>query len=116
MIEVPVPSTIGIAGYDYWIVSNLETDQELYSKNVWADHCPWERRIRILSTLQGQEWSNSFIHEMMEAVANLYLAADMDHDKLSVITNGLHQVFENVGVRFVPRKESQDQRSSESQI
>lgn len=104
MIEIPVLGGIKIAGFDYIVVSDLESDQELLAKDVWADHYPWGRRIRVLSMQTPQEWSNSFIHEVFEAIKCLYLIGELDHNALISQTNGWHQVLEGLGIRFVPQR------------
>lgn len=105
MIEIPIPETVKVGGFDLCVDSNLKADEALSAKNAFGDHCPFVRRIRVLSTLSGQEWNNTFLHEIGEAIANIYLPGKLEHFEIEVFINALHQVIEGLGVRFVRRAE-----------
>ncbi len=101
MIEIPLPDTIKIGGYDYTIVSSNELNKELNATARYADSNDCLRRIRLSTDTSEQQTSNDFIHECLHQADSVYNSHKLDETAVTQITNGLHQVFEQLGIRFV---------------
>uniref|UniRef100_A0A6M3LRK1 SprT-like domain-containing protein n=1 Tax=viral metagenome TaxID=1070528 RepID=A0A6M3LRK1_9ZZZZ len=100
MIEVQIPASIKVGGFDYNIKIDVKTDEELKGHGWRGSQCEYSRDIEIMSTLRPQEFSSIAIHELLHAVSLVYGVDLCEHDN-GVLANGLHQVMEQLGVRFV---------------
>ncbi len=101
MIEIKIPSTIKIGGFDYEIIINQQSDQELDNNNHWGEHSSAKRWIRLHSKAKGQELTNTMIHEILHAVDSVFNNRMLTENETELLANGLHQVLEQLGIRFV---------------
>lgn len=59
-------------------------------------------RYILLDASQGSsDLSNTFIHECLEFINQSTLDRELKHRHMVAISNGLHQIFEQLGIRFV---------------
>lgn len=103
MIEVRLPRSVRIAGTTYKIKSDTKTDRELDANHWSASALGYNRRISISTRSDPQTFSESFLHEILHRVDGHYNNDDLSEKEVGVLANGLHQVFEQLGVRFVRR-------------
>ena len=99
--RIPIPQTLQIGGYDYLVLCDAETDKTLALQNAVGTEDEHPPAICLCSTLCEQEFSNVFIHEILHAVGRMYYNNGLDEGLVVQVANGLHQVFEEMGVRFV---------------
>ena len=101
MIEVDVSKGIKVGGFTYTVDASKEAYKHLNCANDYG-HCDSRNKIIRINKMDTEiEKSETFIHEMMEAIKKIYLTEDLDHWTLSHISVGIHQVMEGLGVRFV---------------
>ncbi len=101
MVEILLPSTIKIGGFDYEIKVDGETDTLLIDNDNWGEHSGRQRLLRIKSTAPPQQFSKTFIHEILHAIDLVYQNGKLSNEEVSAISNGLLQVLEQLDVRFV---------------
>ncbi len=102
MHEVTIPDTMKIGGFDYTILHNNETDKELEDIGNYGAHSEILRRIEISTRISPQQKSLVFIHEILHAIDDIYLAREINNDgTIKKLANGLFQALEQLGVRFV---------------
>jgi hypothetical protein len=102
MIELAIPLSLKVGGLDYKIECSEETARELRANGCWGEHNGWLQRIRIRKELGSQVQSQVFIHEVIHAISDIYLNGKLnDDDLVEPLSQGLTQVFEELGVRFV---------------
>ncbi len=100
MYEIEIPESIKVGGCDYTIYIDTPTDRELELDSHIGQHSDLLKRIRIRSSLLPQQFSEVFFHEVLHAVSCVY-CADLEERQVVGMSNGIHQVLEQLGVRFV---------------
>jgi hypothetical protein len=101
MMNIDIPKKIKIAGFDYKIRMDKEADKDLQSMNWLGSQSCNRQLIQVHSDQSPQQMSNTFLHEIIHAVNGLYNNNKMDEDGVNQLANGMHQVFEELGIRFV---------------
>jgi len=102
MYEIKIPDVIKIGGFDYSVVHSKENDIELKDANLWGSHSERLRRIELNTEASSQQKSATFIHECLHAIDTVYLNGQIDdHKIIRGLESGLHQILEQLGVRFV---------------
>ena len=103
MIELKLPPTIKIGGYDYTIEISPTHNQELRA-NGNRGECISDpmKRIRIDSDVDSQQFSGTFIHEITHAIDNVYSNNSLTEAQTAAIANGFLQVLEQFNIRFFP--------------
>ncbi len=101
MVEIKVPATLKIGGFDYSVEVNVIHDRELRSDGNWGQCADRLRRIRIESTSLPQQFSETFLHEVLHAIDGIYGHYELKEEQYHHLGQGLLQVFEQLGIRFV---------------
>ena len=91
---------IKIGSLDFDIEINSEADVELDSKQMYGTCDSFIRRIRVSSRLDNQRFSATFLHEVMHAITDVWRVG-LDEADNARLANGLHQVLDQLGIRFV---------------
>ncbi len=99
--EIKIPRRIRVGGYDYTIGMSTAFDKELHSDGDKVQASSRLRRIIVSSVLSPQDFSETFIHEILHAVDDIYANSSLIENQNYLIANGLFQVFEQLGIRFV---------------
>ncbi len=101
MIEIPVPEILKVGGFDYTIMLSNEHTIELKANGNWGECNDSLRRIRIDTNASAQQFSQTFLHEVIHAVDAVYGNFKADENLTHAVANGFLQVFEQLGIRFV---------------
>ena len=101
MIEIKVPTTLQIGGFNYSIEMSEEINKELWDNENWGEHSGRLRRIRLGTDCLPQQFSETFFHEVLHAIDTVYQGCQLSHQEISALSNGLLQIFEQLGVRIV---------------
>ncbi len=101
MIEVRLSDSIKIGGFDYTIDCSKSARDELIGTNCYGDCSNYILRIRIDNEHKPQQFSETTLHEFVEAVNDKWCNNHIEHDDITNLSHGLHQIFEQLGVRFV---------------
>jgi len=101
MHEVKIPTSIKIGGFDYKILIDSQSDEELDNNNHWGEHSMAKRWIRIHSKASSEELNNTVIHEVLHGIDCVFNNRALTESETELLANGLHQVFEQLGIRFV---------------
>ncbi len=101
MIEIPVPGTIKVGGFDYEILADKKSNAELRANNWLGSHSNFLQVIRLDEDTTPQHFSDTFLHEALHAVDLVYNNGSCDEKTINTLGHGLLQVFEQLGVRFV---------------
>ena len=104
MIEIKIPEAIKVGGFDYQIVCNEERDKVLKRQNYIGDSVHYgsePREISISSSLTPQTMSETITHEFLHCVDAVYNSERCSEGQITGLSNGLLQIFEQLGIRFV---------------
>ena len=101
MYEIKIPASIKIGGFDYLVEVSEYHTTELRDNSNWGEHSERQRRIRFDPTALPQQISQTFIHEIVHAVDAVYQGRKLTEDSTHAMANGLLQVLEQLGIRFV---------------
>lgn len=99
--EVKIPKRITIGGFSYRARTDKHTSKELQADGNWGRHRPNTREILIDSEASPQQISASFLHECLHAIDGVYCDYCLTETQNKCLASGLHQVFEQLKVRFV---------------
>ena len=72
MIEIPIPESLKVGGFDYSIELSHRNDRELRSDNNWGECSGYLRRIRIDTEASPIQFSETFLHEVIHAIDHVY--------------------------------------------
>ena len=101
MKPLKIPESIKIGGFDYTVDMNNESDKFLEAKN-WTGSCGYIDKVMQISTKYSpQETSSTFIHEILHASNDVYNMGKIDEEGITNMANGVFQVLEQFGIRFV---------------
>ncbi len=104
MIKIKIPKKIKIGGYDYKITIGERTDRELECARLWGQtRTRLANEIVVASILGEQRLSECLIHELLHAIEGVYLSGETDEHLIKALAEGLFQVLEQMGIRFVRR-------------
>lgn len=100
MIEIQIPETIKIGGLDYRMRFDVEAQKELKYSSNWGCTTHSKQEIAFDIDALPQKLSETFIHEILH-LAERNAKEDLDEKIVGRLSNGLHQIFEQLGIRFV---------------
>ncbi len=110
MIEIPIRDgdSIKIGGFDYTIHVNYEVNLRLlgdYDRGQ-CDHI--RQQIRLRTDLTSQQQSEVFLHEASHGMNKVYLNGSLGENDIAGMANGIFQLLEQFGIRFVIKEETVD--------
>lgn len=100
MHEVDVSRGIKVGGFDYRVDASERARRDLAAD---SDYGQADNRNKVISIDHDecpQQVSKTFIHEVLEVVDYVYCDHKLEHERISQLSFGLHQVMESLGVRF----------------
>jgi len=101
MPEIKIPKNLKIGGFNYKVRTDRRTAEGLDADGKWGSHRPTSREILIDTTASSQQISASFIHECLHAIDGVYAEACLSESQNKSLSAGLHQILEQMKVRFV---------------
>jgi hypothetical protein len=104
MIEIVIPKKIRVGGLNYNIEVNDATAKEMESSSLYGQCSGTLQRIRLWSRATPQKVSGTFIHEVLHAIDDVYDNSEITEKQNTVLANGLLQIMEQLGIRFVIRE------------
>jgi len=102
MIEIPIGDSIKVGSYTYELRCGDNIVEELECKGLWGSTWAKVKRVDLNTRSSPEQFSNTVVHELLHCVDKEYLADKLEEDTITLLTNGIHQVLEQLGVRFVP--------------
>ena len=100
MKNINVTQGIKVGGYDVKVNMSEDAHNLLLGEERYGSYSSRNNIIRIDYSESPQQVSQTFIHEMVEAVNSIYCDYKIDHEKICQLSYGIHQVMESLGVRF----------------
>ena len=105
MIKVDVSNGFELGCFHYTVVNGDNTNKELFARERYGEHSSTQRLVRVSTQYSPDQYYNTFIHELIEAVNDVYCNSKIKHDEVTTLANGLSQVFKSMGLMFVAGKE-----------
>ncbi len=102
--EVPIPKRLRIGAVVVNVAWGGEVDDDCVENQRYGHFGGSRRgrkRIALDSRQDDDHFSCTFIHEVLEAISSVWTGGDIPHSTLCTMSEGLHQAFEQMGVRFV---------------
>jgi len=99
-MEIDISRGIEVGSFHYKIVVNKETDKDLEGRVRFGEHHNVSRELRIASNHSPQQFTNTFLHETMEAINEIYCNGNLKHDHITNIANGISQVMKSLDIDF----------------
>ena len=83
-----------VGGFTYDIRFNAETDKELYTEGLYAQHDLTCMELQIRTDLTEQMQGESLMHETVHAIVHTYMAGNrLDEGQVESMAQGLFQVM-----------------------
>lgn len=99
--DIKIPKHLNVAGHRYKISITPQTTKLLESEGYRGGHSDLLRVIEVRDDLPEQETSCTFLHECIHAVDAVFCNARLSEADIKSLANGLHQILEQLKVRFV---------------
>ncbi len=97
---IDITKGIKVGGFDYTVDMSRDGHRRILA-NAHVGECDHLNRILSVDCdVSAAYASEAFIHEIIEAVNNVYCSDEIDHAKITQLAYGLHQVMESLNVRF----------------
>ena len=106
MIEIVIPKNVVVGCYEYSIDASGKKDRELAADHRRAMADFTEHTIYIVSNLDKQDVMNCFCHEVVHCIDVAYFDQGLSEGTVAIMGNALHQVFLELGIRFVLKEQS----------
>ena len=98
---IKIPHRVKIGGHDYKVRWDEGARSELERNNWRGSSSTATREIKLRQGVYSdQDMSCTFLHEVVHCIDDIYCNTHMAEDDVDAISNGIHQVLEQVGVRF----------------
>ena len=101
MYLIKIPKSVKVGGFSYKVRASKRIDAELRDAHRRGSHSEFLRELDIASSSSPQEESCTLIHEILHAVDTVYLNGALEEGQVTSLSNGIHQVLEQLKVRFV---------------
>lgn len=101
MIEIKIPHSFRVGGFTYRIRQGNEVHDNLEELGRWGQHSGVHHRIDLDCAANPEQLSKTFGHELLHAVNFIYCGDKVSEDDIQGLSQGLFQVMEQLGVRFV---------------
>ena len=99
-MEIDISKGMEVGCFNYKVIVNKETDKDLESRSRFGEHHNLSKELRIASNHSPQQFTNTFLHETMEAINAEYCNGNLKHDYITNIANGLTQVMKSLDIEF----------------
>ena len=100
MIEIKLPKEIKIGGLTFESRWDEETKRRLDEIRHTGQASYAAQEIRLHPDTSPEQFSLNFIHEVLHHIDSVYCNDSIVEKDISGLSNGLHQVLEQLGVRF----------------
>lgn len=97
---VDISRGIKVGGFDYTVDLSDKARRDLVADHDNGQCDCLNHTISIVNSLDPVMVSKIFIHEVIEAVNNVYCNDKIEHEKIQPLSFGIHQVCESLGLRF----------------
>ena len=99
--EIKIPPSLKIGGFTYRIDTSKRARHELDSDGAWGKCRNASREIMVDVTASPEQISSTYLHEIFHAIDSIFNDGGLTEKETRSLTNGLHQVMEQLGVRFI---------------
>ena len=105
MIEIDVSKGIDVAGFHYSVDGSKLAHEDCVGDQKFGTCSTSYQIIKIdnESGFSAERISETFVHEMIEAVKQHY-DRSLSHETLEKISEGIHQALKSLGIVFVINK------------
>ena len=101
MTDISVKNGFQCGGFKYRVLFDEDTREEMASRGTYGNSSHSRGNVRIDPSIGVDHISNTFTHEILHVSDNIYLNGVLTEDQVVALANGLHQILESLGVRFV---------------
>jgi len=102
---VSVGKGFKVGGFDFAVDTSPQAHRMVTANNNFGECDLRNHTISLSSDIDETLLSKTFIHEVIEAVNNIYCDNGIPHDKIQQLSFGLHQALESLDVRFGVKNE-----------
>ena len=97
---IDITRGIEVGGFHFDVDMSDEAHKMLRGELRCGECSHSEKVMRIDSDMSDVRISETFLHEVIEAVNNIYCSDSLNHDQITQLSYGIHQALESLGVRF----------------
>lgn len=100
VFTLKLPKQIEVGGYILGIKQDEVTQRILNELCLKGAYDRKYRKIELSPNQTPTDFNNTCIHEFIEAVNDVWCNSKIRHSEITNLTNGLHQIFEQLGITF----------------
>ena len=109
-MEIDVKKGFELGCFKYQVKDGEAVTRDLRSRSRYGE-CSWQNQeIRVSDDFSKDQWHNTFLHELLEAINEVYCNGKINHDVLTNCANGLAQAIKSVDVIFVGGRDGNHRR------
>jgi len=99
-MKVDVSKGFELGCHHFAVFDDDETTADLRARERYGECSSQNQWVRISNDYNGDQYHNTFLHELLEAVNESHCNGKMKHDVLTNCANGLAQSIKSLGVVF----------------
>lgn len=99
--NIKIPRAIKVGGFTYPVRRDKRASDDLAAKDCWGDSRDLLKDIRLDTSSSPQQTNATFLHELLHTIDVIYLEGKLEEKTIRALAHGLHQVLEEMKVRFV---------------
>ncbi len=99
-MNIEVPKTIQVGGFGV-TVDFVNHDMDLHSRRRYGESDFVVKLIKVESRYSPEQTSQTFIHELLHQVDDIYNNDALGDECIDRLAQGLWQVFKQLGINFV---------------
>ena len=99
-MEIDVSKGFELGCYHFDVKDDDVTTTDLRGRSRYGECSLQTSCIRISRDFSERHYHNTFLHELLEAVNEVYCNGKMRHDDITNCANGLSQAFQSIDIVF----------------
>jgi len=108
-MNIDISKGFELGAFHFDIETSDKIDKELIGRNRYGECSTQGQVIRISGDYPKDQYSNTFLHECLEAVNSVYCNDGLNHKHITNTANGLAQILKSLGISFVYGKTNKEQ-------
>ncbi len=99
-MDIKIPQSIKVGGFTYTIKLD-KNNRVLRSENRYGQCSYTDREILVETEFSRDQTNQTFLHEILHSVDSVYNNTALCDEVVDRLSNGLHQIFDQLGVNFI---------------
>jgi len=99
-MNIDVSKGFELGCFHFEVENGKETDASLRERKRYGECSFLNHELRISQEYSPDQYHNTFQHELIEAVNEIFCSGRIKHEEIVTLANGLAQALKSLGVNF----------------